>query len=114
MSHVTNHQLVKIISKLYAYCISTSNVIAKHCFAGFNFQSSYSILRFIISCIFCPSSRLRLFRMIVFRKICYNVFYRYFDQYHYFDRLEARFVKYDDSDSESKNIIYLLCDVLRS
>jgi hypothetical protein len=44
----------------------------------------------------------------------FNVFYRYFDQYHYFDRLEARFVKYDDSDSESKNIIYLLCDVSRS
>jgi 3-deoxy-D-manno-octulosonic-acid transferase len=43
-----------------------------------------------------------------------NVFYRYFDQYRYFDRLEARFVKYDDSDSESKNIIYLLCDVSRS
>jgi hypothetical protein len=30
------------------------------------------------------------------------------------DRLEARFAKYDDSDSESKNIIYLLCDVSRS
>jgi hypothetical protein len=30
------------------------------------------------------------------------------------DRLEARFVKYDDSDSEANNIIYLLCDVSRS
>ncbi len=43
-----------------------------------------------------------------------NVLYHYFDQYHYFDRLEARFVKYDDDNSESKNIIYLLCDVSRS
>jgi hypothetical protein len=43
-----------------------------------------------------------------------NVLYHYFDQYHYFDRLEARFAKYDDSDSESKNIIYLLSDVSRS
>jgi hypothetical protein len=30
------------------------------------------------------------------------------------DRLEARFVKYDDSDSENNNIIHLLCDVTRS
>ncbi len=37
------------------------------------------------------------------------MFYRYFDHYHYFDRLEARFVKYDDSDSESENIIYVMC-----
>jgi hypothetical protein len=52
--------------------------------------------------------------MISFIDTDLNVFYRYFDQYHYFDRLEARFVKYDDSDSESKNIIYLLCEVSRS
>jgi hypothetical protein len=43
-----------------------------------------------------------------------NVLYHYFDQYHYFDRLEARFVKYDDDDSENNNIIYLLRDVSRS
>ncbi len=30
------------------------------------------------------------------------------------DRPEARFVTYDDSDSESENIIYLLCDVSQS
>ncbi len=37
--------------------------------------------------------------------------YHYFDQYHYFDRLEAGFAKYDDSDSESKTsfIYYVMC-----
>jgi hypothetical protein len=30
------------------------------------------------------------------------------------DRLEARFSKYDDGDSEDNNIIHLLCDVSRS
>jgi hypothetical protein len=27
--------------------------------------------------------------------------------------VEPQFIKYDDSDSESKNVIYLLCDVSR-
>jgi hypothetical protein len=44
----------------------------------------------------------------------HNVLYHYFDHHHYFNRLEARFVKYDDSDSESNNILFLLCDVSRS
>ncbi len=30
--------------------------------------------------------------------------------YHYFDRLEARFLKYDDSDNEIYHLIYLLYD----
>jgi hypothetical protein len=56
---------------------------------------------------------MKLFSLI-FQDLIYNVLYRYFDQYHYFDSLEARFVKYDDDDSENKNIIYLLRDVSRS
>jgi 3-deoxy-D-manno-octulosonic-acid transferase len=44
----------------------------------------------------------------------WTFFWKFSLLYHYFDRLEARFAKYDDSDSESKNIIYLLCDVSRS
>jgi hypothetical protein len=46
-----------------------------------------------------------------------NVFYRYFDTYHYFIQSRSKvihFVKYVDSDSKSNNIIYLLCDVSRS
>jgi hypothetical protein len=43
-----------------------------------------------------------------------NVLYHYFDQYHFFNRLESQFIKYDDSDSERKNFIYLLLDVSRS
>jgi hypothetical protein len=40
--------------------------------------------------------------------------YHYFDHHHYFDRLEARFVKYEGSDSEIMHLIYLLYDVPRS
>ncbi len=43
-----------------------------------------------------------------------NVFDRYLAHDHYLAQSRFKFVKYDDSDSKSNNIIYLLCDVSRS
>jgi hypothetical protein len=47
----------------------------------------------------------------VLRQANINVFDRHFARYRHFDRLD---LKYDDNDSESNNIIYLLCNVSES
>ncbi len=41
------------------------------------------------------------------------MFYHFFDHYHYFDRLKAGFVTYDDNDTEISHLIYFLHNVPR-
>ncbi len=65
----------------------------------------------------CSDIAKEIFNAVLLQNFSCNVFYRYFANYHYFTQFESElihFVKYDDSDSDSNNITYLLCDVSRS
>jgi hypothetical protein len=54
------------------------------------------------------SSRIWLFMIKI------NVIYHYLSNDHYFIQFRFKLIKYDNSNSKSNNITYLLCDVSRS